>query len=121
MTLPTRHEQAQAILRRRARKMAKEILGRQPVGAADFASAFTLERIDLIAEIPDVDALRRLGRTVVGPANDLYILHDPDGSFRVYVQERGEPRNVAAGLDFEAARDAVIDRLILLNGIPLDL
>ncbi len=98
--------------------MAKEILGRQPVGAADFAEAFTLERIDLVAEIPDREALLALGRNVPGPANGLYVLEDPDGTFRVYLQERGEPHHVAAGLDFEAAREAVIDRLLMLNGIP---
>jgi len=121
VTIPTRQEQAEAILRRKARPMARRILGRQPVGARDFAAAFTLERIDLIAEIPDEEALLRLGRNVAGPANGLYVIRDDDGSFRVYLQERGEPRHVAGGLDFEAAREAVIDRLVMLNGIPLEL
>lgn len=100
--------------------MASEVLGRRATNAADFAEAFNLERIDLIAEIPGPPALLALGGNVAGPRDGLYVLDD-GGSYRVYLQERGVPVNEASGLDFQAARDAVIDRLILLNGIPFSL
>lgn len=116
---PTRSEQARAILQRRGRKLAREILGRQPVGAADFAAAFNLERIDLVAEIPDEATLLGLGRNRAGPADGLYVMREHDG-FRLYVQERGVPRHERTGLGFEEAREVVVDLLVMLNGIPLD-
>jgi len=120
VTRPTRQEQAQAILRRRARAMARRILGRHPVGAADFAAAFDLERMDLVAELPDEAALLALGRNVAGPADGLYVLRDEDG-FRLYVQERGVPREVRRASTFEEARELAVDLLVLLEGVPLDL
>ncbi len=116
MTRPTRQEQARAILERRAWKLASRVLGRRATNAADFAEAFNLERIDLIAEIPTPEAMLALGRNVVGPRDGLYVLDD-GGSFRVYIQERGESYYEVRG-PFEDARDAVIDRLIQLGGIP---
>ena len=120
MTRPTRHEQARAILQRRARRMASSILGRQASSSADFAEAFTLERIDLIAEIPTPGALVSLGRNRPGPRDGLYIMEDADG-FRVYVQERGIPFDEESGLSFDEAREGVIDRVIRLQGVPLQL
>ncbi len=113
----TRQEQAQAILDRRARKVASEMLGRQATTGGDFASALTVERIDLISEIPDHDALMALGRNVAGPRNGLYILHRPDG-YTVYHQHNGEPYEVHDALSFDTARDRAIDSIVMLNGIP---
>jgi hypothetical protein len=93
------------------------VLGRRATGAADFDEAFTLERIDLISEIPHPGALLSLGRNVAGPRDGLYVIDDGE-SFRVYLQERGETYYEVTGATFEEAREAVIDRLIQLNGIP---
>jgi hypothetical protein len=117
MTRPTRQEQAQAILHRRAWQLASQVLGRRATNAADFDEAFNLERIDLESEIPTAEALLALGRNVVGPGDGLYILDD-GGTYRVYLQEKGETYYEVAGAGFAEARDAVIDRLIQLNGIP---
>ncbi len=117
MTRPTRQEQAQAILQRRAARTASQILGRRASTAADFAEAFTLERVDMIAEIDGVVTLLALGRNRSGPRDGLYIIEEADG-FRIYVQEQGIPQNERSGLSFDEARDAVIDRIVMLNGIP---
>lgn len=100
--------------------MASQILGRRASSAADFTEAFTLERIDVVAEIGDEGALLALGRNTVGPRDGLYVIDD-GGSFRIYIQERGIPFSEARGLDFDRARDAVIDRIITMNGIPFTL
>lgn len=97
--------------------MASQILGRRATGAEDFAEAFNLEWIDLVSEIPTPEAMMALGRNIVGPRDGLYILRDDD-SFRVYLQEKGEDFYVLTGADFEQARDAVIHRLIQLQGLP---
>lgn len=120
MTKPTRQEQAQAILQRRAASMASTILDRRASTAADFAEAFTLERVDMIAEIDSVDSLRALGTNRAGPRDGLYVI-EGDSGFQVYIQERGIPQNPRSGLSFDEARDAVIDRVLLLNGIPFQL
>jgi len=117
MNRPTRQEQAQAILQRKARKMASSVLGRRATTAADFSEAFTLERVDIISEIPDHDTLLALGLNRVGPRDGLYVLED-DRGYRVYVQERGIPMRERQDLTFDEARSAVIDELVLLNGIP---
>lgn len=117
MTRPTRQEQAQALLQRKARKMASAVLGRRATTAADFADAFNLERVDIVSEIPDRETLLALGLNRVGPRDGLYILEDADG-FRVYLQERGTPMREQSGLSFDEARDTVIDEVLLLNGIP---
>jgi len=117
MSLYTRQEQAQAIIDQRARRMASQMLGRQATTGSDFREALTVERIDLIAEIPDANALLSLSRNVAGPKNGLYILDRPDG-YTVYQQHNGEPYEVFEGLDFESARDAAVDCLVMLNGIP---
>ena len=117
MNRPTRQEQAQAILQLQAWQLASRTLGRRATHEADFAEAFNLERIDLISEIPTPASMLALGRNVVGPRDGLYILDD-GASFRVYVQERGESFYETAGADFETARNAVIDRLLQLGGIP---
>jgi hypothetical protein len=117
MNRPTRQEQAQAILHRKARKMASSVLGRRATTAADFSDAFTLERVDMISEIPDRETLLDLGINRVGPRDGLYILDDGTG-YRVYVQERGIPLRDRRNLQFDDARTAVIDELVLLNGIP---
>jgi hypothetical protein len=116
MTRPTRQDQARAILERRAWKLASQTLGRRATNAADFNEAFNLERIDLIAEIPGPEALLALGRNVVGPRDGLYVLDD-GGSYRVYLQEKGETYNEMRG-SFEEAREAAIDRIVQLGGIP---
>lgn len=116
----TRQEQAEAILQRRARKLASQILGRRAASAADFTEAFNVERIDLLAEIGDEQALLALGRNVAGPADGFYVMPDEHG-YRMYVQERGIPHYEARGLDFERARDAAVDRLLMMNGIPFSL
>jgi hypothetical protein len=117
MNRPTRQEQAQAILTRKARRLASSILGRRATTAADFRDAFTLERVDIIAEIPDREALLGLGLNRVGPRDGLYVFED-NGVYRVYVQERGIPMRERKDLPFDEARTAVIDELVLLNGIP---
>lgn len=75
------------------------------------------ERIDLIAEIPDGEILLALGRNVAGPRNGLYALDRAKG-FTVYQQHNGVPHEIFEELDFDAARDAAIDYLVMLNGIP---
>ena len=117
MTMFTREDQAQAIIDHGARQMASKMLGRRATTGADFREALTLERIDLIAKIPDDAALRSLGRSIAGPKNGLYVLSHPDG-YVVYQQHNGEPYQVFDELDFDAARDAAIDCLVMLNGIP---
>lgn len=119
-SLPTRQEQAQAILQRQAARLASAILDRRASTAADFAEAFTLERVDMVAEIDSIDALLALGRNRAGPGDGLYVIEEEDG-FRVYVQERGIPQKERAGLSFDAAREVAIDGAMLLNGIPYDL
>ncbi len=113
---PTRHEQAVAILKLRGHRLASEILGRRATNAADFAEAFNVEHIDLVAAIPDEEALLLLGRNIVGPRDGLYVMRDGD-SYRAYTQENGEARNEIRG-DFDAARDAAVDALIQLGGLP---
>jgi hypothetical protein len=117
---PTRQEQAQAILQRRAARMASAILDRRASTAVDFAEAFTLERIDVVAELDTREALLAVGRNRAGPGDGLYVLEDEDG-YRVYIQERGILHDELAGLSFDEAREAVIDRVMLLNGIPFRL
>lgn len=117
MTTFTRQEQAEAILDQRARSVASRMLGRQATTGGDFREALTVERIDLISEIPDDSALVALGRSVAGPKNGLYVLQRPDG-YMVYQQHNGEPYQVLEGLSFDEARDAAIDCLVMLNGIP---
>jgi inactivated superfamily I helicase len=113
----TRQEQARAILERRAARVASKILQRRATSEADYLEAFNLERIDLISEIPNREALLALGRNVVGPRDDLYILDDGD-SFRVYLQERGETYQEVIGASFDEARNAAIDRIIMVQGLP---
>jgi hypothetical protein len=113
----TRREQARAVIDRRARRVASEMLGRQATTGSDFADALTLERIDLIAEIPDHAALMALGSNIAGPRNGLYVLERSDG-YTVYQQHNGEPYEVFTGLTFDQARDRAIDCLVMLNGIP---
>jgi len=117
MDRPTRQEQAEAILGLKAHRMASRVLGRRASGTADYEEAFNLEWIDLISEIPNDDALLALGHNIVGPKDGLYILRD-GGTFRVYIQERGLDQYPITGADFETARDAVIHRLIQLQGLP---
>ena len=117
MERPTRREQARAILESRGHSMAAEILERRPSSAADYDDAFNLEWIDLVAEIPGRDALLALGSNRVGPRDGLYILND-GSSYRVYVQERGIELHAIAGAGFDEARDAVIEHLIMLQGLP---
>ncbi|MEN8115034.1 MAG: hypothetical protein ABFS21_11680, partial [Actinomycetota bacterium] len=114
---PTRQEQAQAILKRKARRLASQILGHRATTAAEFNRAFTLERVDIVSEIADAETLLSLGTNRVGPRDGLYIL-ESEGRYRVYVQERGIPQRERFDLPFDAARDAVIDELVMLNGIP---
>ena len=104
MNRPTRQEQAQAILHRKARKMASSVLGRRATTAADFSDAFTLERVDIISEIPDHETLLALGLNRVGPRDGLYVLED-DRGYRVYVQERGIPLRERQDLSFDDARE----------------
>ncbi len=117
MTAYTRQDQAEAIIDQKARRMASAMLGRQATTGSDFREVLTVERIDLIAQIPDVDSLMALGRNHAGPRNGLYILEHPDG-YTVYQQHNGEPYEIFSGLDFDGARDAAIDCLVMLNGIP---
>ena len=58
-----------------------------------------------------------LGRNVVGPRDGLYIIDD-GGTYRVYIQEKGEDYYRVSGATFEEARDAAIHRLIQLQGLP---
>ena len=116
MDRPTRHEQAVAILKLRGHRLASEILGRRATNAADFAEAFNVEHIDLVAAIPDEEALLLLGRNIVGPRDGLYILRNED-TFRVYTQEKGEAHDEIHG-NLDAARDAVVDALLQLGGVP---
>ena len=113
----TRQEQAQAIIAGKARDMASEMLGRRATTGSDFSEALTVERIDLLAEIPDHDTLIGLGRTHPGPKNSLYILQR-DGGYTVYQQHAGVPFEVFANLDFDKACGAAIDCLVMMNGIP---
>lgn len=117
MERPTRQEQAEAILHRRAWQLASRVLGRHASGVDDFAEAFNLERIDLIAAIPTAEALLDLGRNLVGPRDGLYVLEE-DGGYRVYAQEEGEARGEVRGVSFEEARAVAIDHLIQLGGLP---
>jgi hypothetical protein len=117
MERPTRQEQAEAILTLRAQRLASRILGRRAAGRADYEEAFNLEWIDLISEIPDPEAMMALGRNIVGPRDGLYVLRDGD-AFRVYLQEKGHDYYALAGAGFEEARDAVVHRLIQLQGLP---
>jgi hypothetical protein len=117
MQRPTRQEQAQAILNLKARVMASRILGQRATTSADFTAAFTVERIDILSEIPDEERLLALGRNVAGPTDGLYVIDD-GGTYRVYIQESGIPRRPSVDLTFDEARDAAIERLLLLNGIP---
>ena len=119
MDRPTRHEQARAILERHGHRIAAEILGRQPNSAADYAEAFNLEWIDLISEISGRSNLLALGSNRSGPRDGLYILEDEDG-YRVYVQERGISTHAIGGATFDEARDAVIEHLIMLQGLPFE-
>ncbi len=97
--------------------MASAILDRRASTTADFEEAFTLERVDVIAEIDTTEALLALGRNRAGPGNGLYIIENIDG-FRVYTQESGIPQRKRSGMTFDEAREQVIDHLLLLNGIP---
>jgi len=115
--MPTRQDQARAIIDRRGRQIASQMLGRQATTGDDFAEALTLERIDLIAEIPDRERLMSISRTIAGPKNGLYILDKP-GGFTVYQQHDGEPYELFENLTFDQARDAAIDCLVMMNGIP---
>ena len=54
----TRQDQARAIIDQKARRMASRMLGRQATTGSDFRDALTVERIDIVAEIPDRDAQR---------------------------------------------------------------
>jgi hypothetical protein len=113
----TRQDQARAIIDRQGRQIASQMLGRQATTGSDFAEALTLERIDLIAEIPDRESLMRVGRSIAGPKNGLYVLDKP-GGFTVYQQHNGEPYELFENLTFDQARDAAIDCLVMMNGIP---
>jgi len=93
------------------------MLGRQATTGSDFAEALTLERIDLIAEIPDRERLLGIGRNIAGPKNGLYVIDKP-GGFTVYQQHDGEPYELFENLTFDQARDAAIGCLVMMNGIP---
>lgn len=116
MDRPTRHDQAVAILKLRGHRMASQILGRRATSAADFEEAFNVERIDLISAIPNAEEMLKLGRNIVGPRDGLYVLDD-GATFRVYTQESGEARHEVRG-EFHEAREAVVDALVRLGGIP---
>jgi hypothetical protein len=113
----TRQDQARAIIERRARAIASKMLGRQATTGSDFGEALSVERIDLIAEIPDKEALMALGGNVSGPKNGLYVLDRPAG-YTVYQQHNGEPYELFERLTFDEARDKAIDCLVMMNGIP---
>ena len=120
MNRPTRQEQAEAILARKGPQLANTILGRRATNTDDFAAAFNVERIDLIAAIPDHSALLALGRNVAGPRDGLYVMANDDGTYRVYVQERGIVQRPVDQADFDTARSIAIDRVIHLQGLPYD-
>ncbi len=101
----------------RAWQLASGTLGRRAATAADFAEAFTLEWIDLLAAIPDPATLLGLGRNRVGPADGLYVIDEGAGLFRVYRQELGDSHGETVA-EFDRAREAAIDLLIQLGGIP---
>jgi hypothetical protein len=113
----TRQEQARAIIEGTARRIASAMLGRQATTGGDFREALTVERIDLVSEIPDADALKSLGRPVAGPKNGLYVIERESG-YTVYQQHGGEPYEVFDDLDFNGARDTAIDCMVMMNGIP---
>lgn len=113
----TRQEQAQAIINNKARRLASTMLGRQATTGPDFQQALTVERIDLVAEILDADALLSLGRNVAGPKNGLYVLERESG-FTVYLQHNGEPYEIFPEMSFDDARDVAVDCLVMMNGIP---
>ncbi len=117
MSTFTRQEQAAAIIDQKARRMASRILGRQATTGSDFAEALTVERIDIVTEISDDEALMALGRNHAGPKNGLYVLRHGD-AYTVYQQHDGEPHEMFSGLDFDSARDVAIDCLVMMNGIP---
>ena len=116
----TRQEQARAILERRARPLAATILGRRATTAADFREAFTLERIDLVAEIADHDSLMGIGHNRIGPRDGLYVISE-GARYRVYIQEHGVPVDGDADLDFESARELAATLALRMNGIPFEL
>ena len=118
MNRPTRQEQAQAILQRKARRLASQVLGYRATTAADFSQAFNLERVDITSEVPDREALMALGLNRVGPRDGLYVLEE-DGEYRVYIQESGESRPEIRG-DFATAREAAVDALLLLGSARAD-
>jgi hypothetical protein len=93
------------------------MLGHHATTGSDFAEALTVERIDLISEVPDATALLELAMTIPGPKNGLYILERPEG-YTVYQQHNGEPYEVFNALTFDQARDAAIDCIVMMNGIP---
>ncbi|MBT8212218.1 MAG: hypothetical protein KJN71_03630 [Acidimicrobiia bacterium] len=97
--------------------MASKILGRRAMTAADFADAFTLERVDLVGEILRPADMWQFARDRAGPRDGVYVLERDDG-YVVYHQESGVDIDARAGLDFEAARDALIERLIMRSGVP---
>jgi hypothetical protein len=113
----TRQEQAKAIIAGKALEMASEMLGRRATTGSDFAEALTVERIDLLTEIRNHEELMALGRPHAGPKNGLYVLFR-SGTYTVYQQHDGMPYEVFADLDFDDARDAAIDCLVMMNGIP---
>lgn len=76
-----------------------------------------MERIDVVAEIPDHATLMGLGRNIAGPRDGLYVL-DRGTTYTVYLQHDGEPYQTFDDLDFDAAREVTIDCLVTLNGIP---
>lgn len=115
--MPTRSEQAEAILKGNGRELASRIIGRRATSAEDFSEAFNLERIDMIAEVESADRLLSFGINRVGPKDGIYVIDD-DGVYRVYLQERGETLHGVGGVDFDGAVDALIDLCVLRNGIP---
>ena len=117
MSAYTRQDQATAIIDQKARRMASRILGRQATTGSDFVEALTVERIDIVTEIPDDAALMALGRNHAGPKNGLYVLRHGNG-YSVYQQHNGEQYERFDGLDFDSARDVAIDCLVMMNGIP---
>lgn len=116
----TRQEQARAILERRARRLASSMLGRRATTGADFRQAFTLERIDLVAEISDHETLMAVGRNRVGPRDGLYVINE-GATYNVYIQEHGVPVSGGRDLEFEEARELTADLAIKMNGIPFSL
>ena len=53
--------------------------------------------------------------TWLGGTRTPMIIHWPNG-----MEARGEVRNQVIHVDFDAARDAVIDRVIVLQGLPYE-